>query len=142
MNDIVSSIVSWPDKQTELMSVRRAVFVEEQNVPDDIELDGRDSECFHVLASDTNGKPIGTARMDEKGKIGRMAVLREYRRRGVGRDILRAIMDFGRFRGITDFHLSAQVGAIRFYEKMGFEPYGGQFEEAGIMHVHMRLRKS
>ena len=121
------------------MSIRRVVFVEEQNVPESIELDGRDSDCYHLLATDKDGKPIGTARIDKDGKIGRMAVLREYRCHGVGREILRAIMDFGKSNGITDFHLSAQVGALGFYKKMGFEPFGEEFEEAGIKHVNMRI---
>ena len=141
MKDIDISIVNWLEKQSELTSVRRSVFIEEQNVPESIELDGRDSKCRHVLASDGDGKPIGTARMDENGKIGRMAVLREYRGRGVGRKILQVIMDYGRSEGITDFHLSAQIGAVGFYSKMGFEAFGGEFEEAGIKHVNMRISK-
>jgi len=140
MNDIITSIVTWSDRQSELTSVRRTVFIEEQNVPESIELDGQDSDCWHVLASDGDGTPVGTARMDKNGKIGRMAVLRGHRRRGVGRHILQAIMDYGRTKGITDFHLSAQITAIGFYEKMGFEPYGEQFEEAGIVHVNMTLK--
>ncbi|MFC1634868.1 GNAT family N-acetyltransferase [Planctomycetota bacterium] len=140
MKDIDISIASWSDKQSELTSVRRAVFIEEQNVPESIEQDGRDSDCYHVLASDQDGKPIGTARMDKEGKIGRMAVLCEYRGRGVGREMLQVIMDWGRLNGITSFHVSAQVGALGFYEKMGFEPYGEEFEEAGIKHVNMRIK--
>lgn len=142
MKEIVTSIVSWSEKQSELTSVRRAVFIEEQNVPESIELDGRDSDCCHVLACDGDGRPIGTARMDKDGKIGRMAVLPEYRGQGVGRQILQAIMGFGRSDGITDFHLSAQIGAVEFYGKMGFEPCGGEFEEAGIKHVNMRIKIS
>lgn len=142
MNDIDISIVSWSDKQSELTSIRWTVFVEEQNVPEDIELDDRDPECRHVLATDGNGKPIGTARIDKDGRIGRMAILREYRGRGVGRQILHAIMDYGRSEGITNFHLSAQVGAVGFYGKMGFEPFGEEFEEAGIIHVNMKSRTS
>jgi len=142
MSDIITSIVSWSDKQSELTSVRRAVFIEGQNVPESIELDGKDSDCCHVLACDRDGKPIGAARMDKDGKIGRMAVLRGYRRRGVGRNMLQAIMDCGRSSGITDFHLSAQIGAVEFYRKMGFEPYGEEFEEAGIKHVNMEIKAS
>jgi len=138
MNDFDIAIVSWSDKQAELYSVRRAVFIEEQNISESIELDGRDSDCFHVLASDTKGKPVGTARMDGKGKIGRMAVLKNYRRRGIGRKMIQALMDFGRKNSITDFHLSAQITAIGFYEKMGFEPSGEEFIEAGIKHINMK----
>ena len=138
MDGITVSTVSWSDKQAELTCVRRAVFIEEQNVPESIELDDRDSNCAHVLASDELGNPIGTARMDRSGKIGRMAVLPEHRGRGVGARMLEAIMEHGRSSGITDFHLSAQVSAAGFYRKMGFETYGEQFQEAGITHINMR----
>jgi len=140
MDDITVSMVSWSDKQAELTSVRRAVFIEEQNVPESIELDDRDPNCHHVLACDKTGCPVGTARIDANGKIGRMAVLRDYRGLGVGREMLRTIMDYGRANGITDFHLSAQISAVGFYRKMGFEPFGDEFEEAGIQHIKMRPR--
>ena len=138
MDDITVSIVTWSDKQAELTSVRRTVFIEEQNVPDSIELDGKDAECCHVLACDGAGRPVGTARMSRTGKIGRMAVLRDYRGLGVGREMLRTIMDYARANGITDLHLSSQVSAVGFYEKMGLQPFGDEFEEAGIKHINMR----
>ena len=139
MNDFVIAIVSWSDKQAELYSVRREVFIEEQNVPESIELDSRDPDCFHVLASNTKGRPVGTARMDVKGKIGRMAVLQNYRRRGIGRKMIQVLMDYGRKNAITDFHLSAQITATGFYRKMGFEPFGEEFIEAGITHINMKF---
>jgi len=138
MNDFAVSIVSWADKRDELLAVRRAVFIEEQGVPESIEIDGRDTDCRHVLAADSAGRPIGSARLDDSGKIGRMAVLCEYRGRGVGTMMLRAIMDCGRASGITDFHLSAQITAVGFYEKMGFRAAGPKFHEAGIIHIDMR----
>jgi len=140
MDRITVSVVRWPDKRAELTAIRRAVFIEEQNVPESIELDDRDRNCSHVLASDELGNPIGTARIDGSGKIGRMAVLPEHRGRGVGTRMLEAIMEHGRSRGITDFHLSAQVSAVGFYRKMGFDAYGEQFQEAGITHINMRKR--
>jgi len=115
MNDFFIAIVNWSDKQVELTSIRRAVFIEEQNVPESIELDGLDSDHIHVLASDKNGRAVGTARMDRKGKIGRMAVLRNCRRQGIGRKMIQALMDYGRKNSITDFHVSSQVTAIGFY---------------------------
>ena len=139
MDDIAVSIVSWSERQAEIISVRRAVFIEEQNVPESIELDGKDPDCRHVLACEKSGAPVGTARLNASGRIGRMAVLREYRRLGVGREILRVIMDYGRANGITDFHVSSQVSAVGFYKKMGFVPFGEEFEEAGIMHIAMKL---
>jgi len=140
MNDFFIAIVNWSDKQVELTSIRRAVFIEEQNVPESIELDGLDSDHIHVLASDKNGRAVGTARMDRKGKIGRMAVLRNCRRQGIGRKMIQALMDYGRKNSITDFHVSSQVTAIGFYRKMGFEPFGEEFLEAGIMHINMKLK--
>jgi len=140
MNDFDIAIVNWSDKQAELTSVRRAVFIEEQNVPERIEIDGRDPNCFHVLVSDIKGRPIGTARMDHKGKIGRMAVLQNYRRRGIGRKMIQALMDYGRKNSITDFHVSSQVTAVGFYKKMDFEPFGKEFIEAAIMHINMKLK--
>jgi len=62
--------------------------------------------------------------------------------RGVGRKMLQVIMDWGRLNGITNFHVSAQIGAVGFYQKMGFEPYGEEFEEAGIKHVNMKIKAS
>ncbi len=137
MNDCVIAIVNWSDKQAELYSVRRVVFIEEQNVPEHIELDGKDPGCFHVLASDTNGCPVGTARINRKGRIGRMAVLKDYRRQGIGTKMIQVLMDYGRKNAITDFHLSAQITAIEFYKIMCFEPFGEEFIEAGIKHINM-----
>ena len=140
MNDFVIAIVNWSEKQAELTSIRRAVFIEEQNVPESIELDGNDPDFIHVLVSDKKGRPVGTARMDNKGKIGRMAVLQNYRRQGIGRKMIQALMDYGRKIVITDFHVSSQVTAIGFYRKMGFEPFGEEFIEAAIMHINMKLK--
>jgi predicted GNAT family N-acyltransferase len=139
MDDVKVAIVSWSDRHADITSIRRAVFIEEQNVPESIELDGKDPDCVHVLACNKSGAPIGTARLASSGKIGRMAVLREYRGRGIGREIIRVIMDYGRVNGITNFHVSSQVSAVGFYEKMGFTSYDKEFEEAGIMHIGMRL---
>ncbi|MHC4230859.1 MAG: GNAT family N-acetyltransferase [Planctomycetota bacterium] len=134
IDDFTVSVVSWSDRQAELIYVRR----EEQNVPESIEIDGKDPDCFHVLACDGAGTPIGTARLTKSGKIGRMAVLPEYRGLGVGARMLRTIIDYGISKGIADFHLSAQTSAVGFYKKMGFEPYGEEFQEAGIKHINMR----
>lgn len=140
MNNIAIAIVNWSDKQAELYSVRRAVFIEEQNIPERIELDGLDPDCFHVLATDKNGRPIGTARINRNGRIGRMAVLQNYRQQGIGRKMIQALMDHGRKYSITDFHVSSQITAIGFYRKMGFEPSGEEFLEAGIKHINMKLK--
>ena len=140
MNDIDIAIVNWSEKQAEITSVRRAVFVEEQNVPESIDLDGSDTDYIHVLATDKTGLPVGTARINREGRIGRMAVLKDYRRQGIGRKMIQALMDYGRKNSITDFHVSSQVTAVGFYEKMDFEPFGEEFLEAGIKHIKMKLK--
>jgi predicted GNAT family N-acyltransferase len=140
MNDIDIAIVSWFEKQAEITSVRRVVFVEEQNVPESIDLDGSDTDFVHVLATDKNGRPVGTARINRKGRIGRMAVLKNYRRQGIGLKMIQVLMDYGRKNEITDFHVPSQVTAVGFYKKMGFEPSGEEFLEAGIKHINMKLK--
>lgn len=141
MNDIDIAIVNFSDKQAEITSVRQTVFIKEQNVPENIDFDGSDTDYIHVLASDKNGLTVGTARINRKGRIGRMAVLKNYRRQGIGRKMIQVLMDYGRKNSITDFHVSSQVTAVGFYEKMGFEPFGEEFLEAAIMHINMKLKK-
>ena len=141
MNDIDISIVSFSEKKAEIVLVRIAVFVEEQNVPESIDFDGSDTNYIHVLARDKDGRPVGTARINRKGRIGRMAVLKNYRRQGIGRKMIQALMDYGKENSITDFHVSSQVTAVGFYEKMGFKPFGEEFLEAGIKHINMKLKK-
>ncbi|WP_407351735.1 GNAT family N-acetyltransferase [Luteimonas sp. R10] len=123
----------------DLRSVREAVFVREQRVPPELELDAVDPLCAHVLARDAGGRPIGTGRMDGAGRIGRMAVLADWRGRGVGAALLQALLRIARERGLKEVVLHAQAGAIAFYARHGFVPVGGRFHEAGIEHQTMRL---
>ncbi|MEN6309212.1 MAG: GNAT family N-acetyltransferase, partial [Anaerohalosphaeraceae bacterium] len=134
--------VAWKDKKSEIYFVRKTVFVDEQNVPPEIEIDENDPLCQHVLASNQDNQPIGTGRIDSKGKIGRMAVLSMYRAKGVGRSILDTLIQYGRNAGLRHFYLSAQLHAVGFYEKAGFTAYGEAFEEAGIMHIMMEKNDS
>jgi len=118
-------------------AIRRRVFIEEQHVPEDIEMDADDSHAFHALAI-FDGIAIGCGRMLEHGasevKIGRMAVLREFRGKGVGAQILRFLIDSARTRGCRKAILHAQLTAEGFYLREGFKPVGGVFDEAGIAH--------
>jgi len=123
----------------DLRAVREPVFVEEQKVPLDMEWDELDPKCRHVIARDDQHKPIGTGRLTPEHKIGRMAVLKEWRGRGVGAALLLALVEQARELGLPEVSLHAQVDAIPFYEKFGFERYGERFEEAGIQHQSMRL---
>jgi len=122
-----------------LRAVREPVFVVEQKVPADLEWDELDPRSKHVLARDLQHRPIGTGRLTPVGKIGRMAVLPEWRGKGVGAVMLTRLIDLARTLGYTQVELHAQVSAIGFYEKFGFVAFGDEYEEAGIQHRSMRL---
>jgi predicted GNAT family N-acyltransferase len=123
----------------DLRAVREPVFVVEQNVPLDMEWDHLDPTSYHVLARDEEHRPIGTGRLTPEHKIGRLAVLKQWRGRGVGDALLQALVDEARRRGWEEVSLHAQVDAIGFYDKWGFQPYGEEFMEAGIRHRSMKL---
>lgn len=121
-----------------LRAVREPVFVVEQQVPLAEEWDALDPQCFHVLARDTQGRPIGTARLTPERRIGRMAVLPAWRGRGVARAMLEHVLEEARRRGWSEVGLHAQVQAIDFYARAGFQAEGEVFMEAGIAHRSMR----
>ncbi|GAB6197508.1 GNAT family N-acetyltransferase [Lysobacter xanthus] len=131
-------VVDYAAALPELRAIRDVVFVQEQRVPVELERDAIDGACVHVLARDGTGRPIGTGRLAPNGKIGRMAVLAEWRGRGVGRSMLMRLVDAGRASGLAEVTLHAQVDAERFYAADGFLPLGERFEEAGIQHQAMR----
>lgn len=134
--------VEFADYQADhaaLREVRDVVFLAEQKVPPEIEADELDVTSRHVLARDDQGRPIGTARLAPTRRIGRMAVLAEWRGRGVGAAMLQALLDLARDLRYGEVELHAQVDAIGFYERFGFEPIGEEFTEAGIRHRMMRL---
>jgi predicted GNAT family N-acyltransferase len=131
-------LLDWPAAQAQAKRIRFEVFVEEQRVPAEIELDEHDAQCLHALAF-ADARAVGTGRLLPDGHIGRMAVLKDWRGRGAGRAILRALIDAARRRGDGEVLLSAQVHALGFYRAEGFEPQGPVYEEAGIPHQAMRL---
>src|ERR1700736_1835091 len=119
--------------------IRRRVFIEEQHVPEEIEMDEDDAHAFHALAI-LDGKPVGCGRFvghDGEVKIGRMAVLPDLRTRGIGREILIFLVRIARERGYRRAILHAQLTAEGFYLKNGYTPVGEVFEEAGIAHRKM-----
>ena len=138
--EVVVRQVSWAESDSALMRVRRAVFVEEQGVPEAEELDGADANAAHFIATDAAGAAIGTARLLPSGQVGRMAVLPNWRQHGVGARLLAAAVDAATERGLAVF-LHAQVAAIGFYERNGFEAVGETFLEADIEHRKMSLRR-
>ena len=130
--------VEYESALSDLRSVRETVFVQEQNVPLALEWDELDPSCRHVLARDAQGQPIGTGRLTPQHTIGRMAVLADWRGRGVGDALLLALIDEARRLGWREVSLHAQVSAIGFYARHGFLPYDARFVEAGIDHQSMR----
>lgn len=131
---------NWMQDAEALRQLREAVFIVEQKVSREEEWDGLDPDCLHVIARETAGlRPIGTGRLSPTGKIGRMAVLAEWRGQGVGSAMLRALIDLARERKMTRLYLHAQLSALDFYEKHGFVASGEVFREAEIDHRRMQL---
>lgn len=127
----------WTRLRDDATAVRHAVFVVEQNVPPEIELDEFDAVCVHAVAYDADGQVLGTGRLLPDGHIGRMAVHRRARGTGVGARLLQALVEAGRAAGHSRLMLNAQTHARGFYERQGFVVDGPEFMEAGIPHVAM-----
>jgi len=137
-------VVRVEDEQgfTEAWAVRLEVFVEEQCVPVELERDDLDDVATHWLALDDNGSVLGTVRMVEEhgdtAHLGRLAVRKVARGRGLGGALVRAVEDEGRARGLSVCILGSQVQAVPFYERLGYHVYGQEFDDAGIPHRWMR----
>jgi predicted GNAT family N-acyltransferase len=127
----------WAAMQADARPIRMAVFVQEQKVPAELEMDDRDAACLHAVAYDSAGQPVGTGRLLPDGHIGRMAVLAAARGAGIGGALLKGLMDKARERGDGRVVLSAQTHAAEFYLAHGFAMSGEVFYEAGIPHIEM-----
>ena len=132
-------ILAWREALPLARPVREKVFIEEQNVPRELEWDEWDERSDHAVARDAGGQAIGTARLLPDGRIGRMAVLREWRRRGVGAALMEGLLRKAREQSMSRVTLHAQTHAAGFYRRFGFSERGGEFWEAGIPHVEMTL---
>ena len=125
------------------LEVRRQVFVHEQGVSEDIELDSRDGKALHMVVKDGE-RVIGTARVlflaNNQAKIERMAILKAFRGRGIGREILTFLNEELRNRQVEQAVLHAQCSVIGFYQSCGFEETGPPFCEAGIKHIKMQKK--
>ena len=128
----------WPTCQSDATSVRHEVFVVEQNVPMEDELDAMDAVSLHIVAYGADGIPIGTGRLLPDGHIGRLAVCRSARGKGLGSALLRRLMEEAGKRGHHEVVLAAQVHAQPFYSAHGFLAEGEVFLDAGIPHILMR----
>ena len=131
--------VNWQDAEAELRDIRTTVFIEEQSVPEELEWDEYDESGVHVLAKIEN-KAIATGRLLHTGQVGRMAVLKLYRKQGVGSKIIKEILSIADKMQMNIVFLHSQVDAIAFYQKFGFEEEGGVFDDAGIPHKKMIMR--
>jgi len=135
--------ISSDEAKARAFGIRMRVFVSEQGVPRDIELDDDDQHAIHFLAT-SSGRAVGTARLvmrGKKAKVGRMAVLKKYRRKGIGAALLTRVIAAAKHRGARIIFLHAQMTVIEFYEKMGFRCVGPVFDEAGIAHRQMVLKR-
>lgn len=130
-------LLDWTTARAEASRIRLTVFVDEQRVPPEIEVDDQDPVCVHALAY-ARGRAVGTGRLLPDGHIGRMAVLKESRSLGVGGAILERLVQEACNRGMQRVVLSAQTHALGFYRRHGFTEEGAVYEEAGIPHQEMR----
>lgn len=128
----------WDRDGTLLTEIRRRVFIEEQAVPEALEIDGEDPFAAHWLAT-CDGEAAGTARLLRDGHIGRVAVLARWRGLGLGTALVAAAVEHARAAGLREVYLHAQTHALPFYERHGFQAYGPEFLDAGIPHRAMRL---
>ena len=149
MPDFEVILITTAGQMREALEVRRRVFIEEQHVPEDEEIDAHDADpatvttCLHVLAH-IEGRAIATGRLllaepDGRLHIGRVAVLAEHRRQGIGRAVMLALHDLARFRNARSVTLAAQLQAIPFYERLGYTARGPVFLDANIEHRWMDL---
>jgi len=139
MNDLVISIVNYNTYNKEIKEIRKEVFIIEQKVPENLEWDGLDPEAKHVLAKD--GKElIGTGRVFSDGHIGRVAVTKNYRGKGIGKKIMNKLIELAKNEGLNEVLVSSQCSAAGFYKKLGFSEFGEIFQEAGIDHIKMKKK--
>ncbi len=131
--------VTWSTHEQALRSIREQVFVVEQHVPEALEWDGDDATAAHLLAYDQQQQAIACARLIETGSIGRMAVVKAWRGKGVGQALLTEAITYFQQRGCQKITLSAQQHAISFYEQVGFIVCSDLYLDANILHVDMQL---
>ncbi len=135
------TLAQTPAEREQCLDIRRAVFVAEQAVPLELEMDDYDAVAVHFLMRDGAQNPIATARLLDKhgiAKIGRVAVLKASRGQGVGLALMQFVVDDAKRRGFTEAMLDSQTYAIPFYERLGFAAEGDEFDDAGIPHFLMR----
>jgi len=139
MDDLKIEIIYGLEGFEKVKGIRYRVFVQEQGVPQELEWDSFDRIAYHLILH-LNNTPVGTARLftkENRSYIGRVAVLKEYRGRGYGRIIMKAIMEHAKNIGIKRIYLHSQTYIKDFYKKLGYKEIGDEFTEAGITHIEM-----
>lgn len=119
--------------------IRHVVFVEEQNVPPEREVDEYENECIHFIGYE-KGEPVAAGRLrwvDDFGKLERLCVLKDYRGHSYGTQMIKAIEDKIKQHGYSKAKLNAQTHAEEFYKRLGYQTIPGEFMDAGIPHVTM-----
>jgi predicted GNAT family N-acyltransferase len=139
-SDYTVEAANWEADQAALKLVRERVFIREQSVPVEDEWDALDARSFHLLARDSAGHPIGTARLTPDHAIGRLAVVSDWRGRRVGSTLLQRLLEQAQAQAWSDVTLNAQTTAIPFYQRAGFVAEGPEFYDAGIPHRRMRKK--
>ena len=134
--NITSIICDYKSNIEDICAIRYEVFVDEQNVPEELEIDGLDGKAKHVLAF-VDGVPIGTGRILDDGHIGRVAVLKDYRGFGIGKLIMKELIKWAQDITLKKVWLSSQWHAHSFYLDLGFVCIGEIYKEAGIDHIKM-----
>jgi predicted GNAT family N-acyltransferase len=132
----VSIVAFDTENQPHIRAIRNAVFIDEQHIDPELEFDGLDESAIHALVAVDN-KYVGTGRMLDDGHIGRIAILKDYRGRGLGARVVLALVAEAAHRGYPRVYLGAQTHAIDFYTGLGFTPFGEEFMDAGIPHLSM-----
>jgi predicted GNAT family N-acyltransferase len=144
MNETKITLHRWqePAARRIIQKIRYEVFVEEQKVPVEEEIDRFDPFSLHILVylktRDGVYEPVATGRLIPNGHIGRIAVLKGYRGRGIGLLMMEILEKKAMDKGISTVELDAQLQALPFYEKVGYKPYGDVFMDAGIQHKKMK----
>ena len=134
--NISSIICDYESYTKDICAIRCKVFVGEQKVPEELEIDGLDDQAKHVLAF-VDGVPIGTGRILSDGHIGRVAVLKDYRGLGIGKSIMKELIKWAQNMNLEKVWLSSQWHAHSFYLDLGFVCVGEIYKEAGIDHIKM-----
>lgn len=132
-------IVKTEEQMQDAFSIRRTVFIDEQQVPEEEEIDQYEKDAIHVVLYD-NHEPIGAGRfrnLDGLGKVERICVLKSYRNKGAGKVIMDKMEDLAKDEGVTKLKLNAQTHAEKFYLNLGYTTISDIFMDAGIPHVTM-----